>query len=231
MGDFSLTTFSSKGKLLQIEYALNAVAKGDTALGIKASNGVVIAVEKKMSSILIEEEAYHKISNICGHVGAVSAGLGPDFRVLIQSARKYNQEYYMKFREPIQVSSLCRETAQIVQEFTQSGGVRPFGVSLLVAGYDENGPHLYQLDPSGAYYEWKAAAIGKNMKNAKTFLEKRYNPEMELQDAIHTALLTLKEGFEGQMTSTNIEVGIVGKDGVFKVLKPSEIKDYLDEVE
>lgn len=85
-------------------------------------------------------------------------------------------------------------------------------MSLLVAGYDENGPHLYQLDPSGAYYgkktfefswflikfaEWKAAAIGKNMKNAKTFLEKRYNPEMELQDAIHTALLTLKEGFEG----------------------------------
>lgn len=116
-----MTTFSSKGKLLQIEYALNAVAKGDTALGIKASNGVVLAVEKKLASVLIEGDSYHKITNICGHIGAVYAGLGPDFRVLIQSARKYNQEYYMKFREPIQVSSLCRETAQTVQEFTQSG--------------------------------------------------------------------------------------------------------------
>ena len=121
MGDFSLTTFSSKGKLLQIEYALNAVAKGDTALGIKAYNGVVIAAEKKLSSILVEEDSYHKINNICPHVGAVYAGLGPDYRVLIEKARKYNQEYWMQYRESILVSSLCRETAQIVQEFTQSG--------------------------------------------------------------------------------------------------------------
>lgn len=84
-----------------------------------------------------------------------------------------------------------------MQEYTQSGGVRPFGVSLLVAGYDEDGPHLYQLDPSGAYYGWKATAIGKNAKNAKTFLEKRYNPDRSIQDAIHDALLTLKEGYQG----------------------------------
>lgn len=159
MGDFSLTTFSSKGKLLQIEYALNAVGKGDTAIGIKATNGVVIAAEKKLSSVLVEEDSFNKISNICTHVGAVYAGLGPDFRVLIEKSRKYNQEYFMKYRESIQVASLCRETAQIVQEFTQSGGVRPFGVSLLIAGYDDKGPHLYQLDPSGAYYGKKKFKI------------------------------------------------------------------------
>lgn len=121
MGDFSLTTFSSKGRLLQIEYALNAVSKGDTAIGIKGVNCVVLAVEKKMSSILVETDSFHKINSICGHIGAVYAGLGPDYRVLIEKTRKYNQEYYMKYREPILVSSLCRETAQIVQEFTQSG--------------------------------------------------------------------------------------------------------------
>ena len=118
-----------------------------------------------------------------------------------------------------------------MQEYTQSGGVRPFGVSLLMAGLDADGtPKLYQVDPSGAYFGWKATAIGKNYLNAKAFLEKRYQDEMELEDAVHTALLTLREGFEGEMTSENIEVGIVSKaDGKFRVLTPEQIQDYLDE--
>jgi len=92
-----------------------------------------------------------------------------------------------------------------------------------MGGFDDQGPHLYQLDPSGAYYEWKATAIGKNMKNAKTFLEKRYSSDMELDDVVHTALLTLKEGFEGQMNSTNIEVAVIGPDMNFRILTPKEI--------
>jgi 20S proteasome subunit alpha 2 len=103
-------------------------------------------------------------------------------------------------------------------------GVRPYGVSLLLAGYTENPPHsqnpfsLYQIDPSGdpsifcllisgSYFPWRATAIGRNASSAKQFLEKRYNPEMELEDAIHTALLTLKEGFEGEMTQDTVEIG------------------------
>lgn len=113
----------------------------------------------------------------------------------------------------------------------ESGGVRPFGVSLMMAGYDENGPQLYQIDPSGSYFAWKASAIGKNMVNAKSFLEKRYAEDMELEDAIHTALLTLKEGFEGELSADNIEVAIVGEDKKFRVLTPSEVADYLREVE
>ena len=101
----------------------------------------------------------------------------------------------------------------------------------MMAGFDEHGPQLYQIDPSGSYFAWKASAIGKNMINAKTFLEKRYNDEMELEDAVHTALLTLKEGFEGQITSENIEVAIVGENKQFKVLTASEVSDYLEEVE
>ena len=79
-----------------------------------------------------------------------------------------------------------------MQEYTQKGGVRPFGISLLMAGYDEEGPQLYQIDPSGAYFGWKATAIGKGMINAKNFLEKRYDPEMNIDDAVHIALLTMK---------------------------------------
>ena len=122
--------------------------------------------------------------------------------------------------------------AHLMQEFTQSGGVRPFGVSLLLAGYNDNsGPRLFQVDPSGAYFEWKATAIGKNFVNAKTFLEKRFNEAMELEDAIHTALLTLKEGFEGAMTESNVEIGVVAQDGNFKILSGAEVRDYLDEAE
>eukprot|EP01024_Parvocaulis_polyphysoides_P020312 TRINITY_DN19444_c0_g1_i1.p4 TRINITY_DN19444_c0_g1~~TRINITY_DN19444_c0_g1_i1.p4 ORF type:complete len:101 (-),score=19.59 TRINITY_DN19444_c0_g1_i1:81-383(-) len=100
-----------------------------------------------------------------------------------------------------------------------------------MAGFDDNGPQLYQIDPSGSYFAWKASAIGKNMMSAKTFLEKRYSEDMELEDAIHTALLTLKEGFEGEIKADNVEVGIVGEDKKFRVLTVAEVQDYLQEVE
>ena len=100
-----------------------------------------------------------------------------------------------------------------------------------MAGFDSNGPQLYQVDPSGTYFAWKASAIGKNMVNAKTFLEKRYSEDMELEDAIHTAILTLKEGFDGQISAENIEIGIVAEDRKFRVLTSAEVADYLSEVE
>merc|ERR1712070_591189 len=163
--------------------------------------------------------------------GVVYSGMGPDFRVLVRKGRKAAASYHTVYKEDIPTSQITAKMASIMQEFTQQGGVRPFGVSLLCAGFDHNGPQLFQIDPSGSYFAWKASAIGKHMVNAKTFLEKRYNDELELEDAVHTALLTLKEGFEGAMDHTNIEVGIVGADKKFSVLTPSEIKDYLGEVE
>ncbi|KAG5579136.1 hypothetical protein H5410_049763 [Solanum commersonii] len=216
MGDsqysFSLTTFSPSGKLVQIEHALTAVGSGQTSLGIKAANGVVIATEKKLPSILVDETSVQKIQTLTPNIGVVYSGMGPDSRVLVRKSRKQAEQYYRLYKESIPVTQLVRETAAVMQEFTQSGGVRPFGVSLLVAGYDDKGPQLYQVDPSGSYFSWKASAMGKNVSNAKTFLEKRYTEELELDDAVHTAILTLKEGFEGQISGKNIEIGIIGND-------------------
>lgn len=178
----------------------------------------------------MDETSYTKTQILCEHIGAVYAGLGPDFRLLAQKSRKLVQNYFVKYFEPVGVPTLCRETSELLQEKTQAGGYRPFGVSVLVAGYDESGPHLTQIDPSGAYYNWKATAIGKNAKNAKIFLEKRYKADMEIEDAIHTALMTLKEGFEGEMSSANIEVGVVRDDRKFHVLSPAQVKEYLDEL-
>lgn len=234
MGDsaysFSLTTFSRTGKLLQIEYALNAVANGRTALGICAKDGVVIATDKKTPSVLVDSDKVHKVELITPTTGFCYAGVGPDYRVLVKKARKAAQVYLKTYGQIQPVSQLVKEAASVMQEFTQRGGVRPFGVSLLVAGLDGDGtPGLFQVDPSGAYFGWKATAIGKNYVSAKNFLEKRWTSDMELEDAIHTALLTLREGFEGEMTAHNIQVGIVRKDGKFQNLTPAQIQDYLDE--
>ncbi|ORZ10281.1 nucleophile aminohydrolase [Lobosporangium transversale] len=235
---FSLTTFSPSGKLVQIEYALNAVNSGVTSIGIKATNGIVIATEKKAVSTLIDDSSLEKVAIICSNIGMVYSGMGPDYRVLVNKARKAAQAYKRVYMEEPPTAILVKEIASVMQEFTQSGGVRPFGVSLLIAGFDESGPMLYQVDPSGSYWPWKATAIGKNMVNAKTFLEKRYNEDIELEDAVHTAILTLKEGFEGQMTENTIEIGVITgivatkDDGSvvlpeFRKLSPSEVKDYL----
>lgn len=225
-------------QLVQIEYALNVVNQGVTSLGIKATNGIVIATEKKAASPLIDDSSLQKVVKICPNIGMVYSGMGPDFRVLVTKARKAAQTYKKTYNEYPHTRILVQEIAGAMQEATQSGGVRPFGVSVLVAGHDSTGPSLYQVDPSGTYFAWKASAIGKNMLNAKTFLEKRYNEDIELEDAVHTAILTLKEGFEGEMTENTIEIGIIGGSNVgygegkeqplFRRLTPAEIKDYLD---
>ncbi|KAJ5812418.1 nucleophile aminohydrolase [Penicillium riverlandense] len=251
---FSLTTFSPSGKLVQIEYALNAVNQGVTALGIKE---ILLAAHRPPS--------LSKISLITPDIGMVYAGMGPDYRVLVDKARKVSHTGYKRiYNEYPPTRILVQDVARVVQEATQSGGVRPYGVSLLVAGWDEGvepetaegvqtgggktggilkgGPSLYQVDPSGSYYPWKATAIGKHATSAKTFLEKRYTEGLELEDAIHIALLTLKETIEGEMNGDTIEIGIVGPPadhllgfkGVegaqgprFRKLTKEQIEDYL----
>ncbi|KAB0374478.1 hypothetical protein FD755_012970 [Muntiacus reevesi] len=189
---FLLTAFSPSGKLVQIEYALAAVAGGAPSVGIKAANGVVLATEKKQKPILYDEQSVHKVEAIT----------------------TYRFGNYLIYQEPIPTAQLVQRVTSMMQEYIQSGGVRPFGVSLLIC------------DPSGAYFAWKAIAMGKNYVNGKAFLEERYNEDLELEDAIHTVILTLKESFEGQMTEDNIEVGICNEAG-FRRLTPTEVKDYL----
>lgn len=171
------------------------------------------------------------------NIGMVYAGMGPDYRVLVDRARKVSHTSYKRiYNEYPPTRILVQDVARVMQEATQSGGVRPYGVSLLVAGWDEGvlpdeeiearsveggekklpgktggilkgGPMLYQVDPSGSYFPWKATAIGKAAPQAKTFLEKRYAEDLELEDAIHIALLTLKESIEGEMSGETIEIG------------------------
>lgn len=210
-----------------------------------ATNGVVLATEKKSSSSLVNSDTLSKISLITPNIGAVYSGMGPDFRVLVDKSRKISHTNYKRvYNEYPPTKILVSEVAKIMQESTQSGGVRPYGVSLLIAGYDDHNKFgLYQVDPSGSYFPWKATAIGKGAVAAKTFLEKRWNDELELEDAIHIALLTLKESIEGDMNGDTVEIAIVGEPNDdllgfqgaenqvgprFKKLSPQEINDRLE---
>ncbi|KAI6221924.1 Proteasome subunit alpha type [Aphelenchoides fujianensis] len=229
MGDhygFSLTTFSPSGKLMQIEYALNAVKNGQPSVGLRANDGVVLATENK-GSILTENE--FKTEKIAEHIGCVYSGMGPDYRLLVRKARKIAMEYELAYGEEIPVIQLVTKIAIVMQEYTQSGGVRPFGVSLLIAGWDKlkNRPLLFQSDPSGAYFAWKATALGKNDLSAKTFLEKRFTDSIELDDGIHTALLTLRESFDVAMTEENVELAICTAEG-FRRLTKQQLKDHIN---
>lgn len=171
----------------------------------------------------------------------VYSGMGPDYRVLVDKARKVSHTGYKRiYNEYPPTRILVQDVARVMQEATQSGGVRPYGVSLLIAGWDDGvepetkeladegletdaekkkasgktggilkgGPSLYQVDPSGSYFPWKATAIGKSATSAKTFLEKRYKDDLELEDAVHIALLTLKETIEGEMNGETVEIGM-----------------------
>ncbi|KAH3661781.1 hypothetical protein OGAPHI_005959 [Ogataea philodendri] len=232
-------------ELKQIEHALAAVKQGVTSLGIKATNGIVLATERKSSSVLVQSDFVDKIVNITPDIGMTYAGMGPDFRVLTDKSRKVAHTNYKRiYNENPPTKILVSEVAKIMQDATQSAGVRPYGVSLLLGGYDENnGFMLYQVDPSGSYFPWKATAIGKGSNAAKTFLEKRWNEELELEDAIHIALLTLKESIEGEMNGDTVEISVIGSENVdllgfqgvsnvsgprFRKLSKQEINDRLE---
>jgi len=130
---------------------------------------------------------------------------------------------------------LSKAVADLFQEYTQSGGVRPFGIGMIVAGYDEGqGAQIYQVEASGTFYCWKATALGRGATEAKQFLEKTYTDDQDIGDATHLAIKALKNSFDGEMTARNIEVGIIKESDPnkeFKVLTQEEIQDLLREVE
>ncbi|XP_036354658.1 LOW QUALITY PROTEIN: proteasome subunit alpha type-2-like [Octopus sinensis] len=197
------------------------------------SQGVVLATERYHRTVLYDVESLHKIEPIGKHSGATFSGISPDFRVIIKFIRKQCANYMYKYDSEMGVETLAQGVSHIMQEYTQSGslcaharGVRPFGMSLLVAGWSEGKGHLYQCDPSGIHFPWKACAIGKNHLSNRLFLEKRYDSTMMLDDAVHTAILTLQDNFDGAMTEHDIDIALATPSG-FRQLSAAEVKDYL----
>ncbi|KAH8273481.1 hypothetical protein KR018_003872 [Drosophila ironensis] len=223
---FSLTTFSASGRLKQLKYASAAITVGDTSVGVLATNGVVIAMENQKESRLCDAQSVHQLETIDKHLGMAYSGFGPDFRPLVFNARKLAQTFRLAFKEPIPVEVLVERMSLMMQEFTQTGGVRPFGVGLLVCGWDYGRPYLYRLNPAGNSSAWTATGMGKHGAEAQAYLRQHSRKSMNLCEAVGIAILALRAGFEGQMTANNIEVGVCDAKG-FKLLTVPQIREIL----
>eukprot|EP00270_Netrium_digitus_P006630 TRINITY_DN1923_c0_g1_i2.p1 TRINITY_DN1923_c0_g1~~TRINITY_DN1923_c0_g1_i2.p1 ORF type:complete len:250 (+),score=75.74 TRINITY_DN1923_c0_g1_i2:174-923(+) len=213
--DNRTTTFSPEGRLYQVEYAMEAISHAGAAVGILAVNGVVLAAEKKITSKLLEtSKSAEKMYKIDEHVAAAVAGITADANILINSARLAAQRYYFAYQEPMPVEQLVQSLCDTKQGYTQFGGLRPFGVSFLFAGWDKNfGFQLYQSDPSGNYGGWKATAIGANHQAAQSILKQEYKADMELEGAVQLALKVLSKTMDSAaLSAEKLELAHVSRD-------------------
>jgi|Transcript_79887 20S proteasome subunit alpha 5 len=235
--DRGVNTFSPEGRLFQVEYALEAIKLGSTAIGICTNEGVILAVEKRITSPLIEASSIEKILEIDTHMGCAMSGLTADARTLIDHARVEAQAHWFTYNERMPIESNVHAISDVALEFSEEGGKdkknrmsRPFGVALLVAGVDPvDGPSLWNTEPSGTYTKYMACAIGSAQEGATNLLQEQYKKDMSFADAELLALTTLRQVMEEKLTKINIEVGICKvekdvKDVKFKLYSTEELE-------
>jgi 20S proteasome subunit alpha 5 len=229
--DRGVNTFSPEGRLFQVEYAIEAIKLGSTAIGISTSEGVVLAVEKRVASPLLNPASIEKIMEIDSHIGCALSGLTADARTMIDHARVETQSHRFNYDEPMGIEACVQAVCDLALRFGENRKgkeeqmSRPFGVALLVAGIDENGPQLYHTDPSGTFIQFEAKAIGGGSEGAQTNLQDKYNKSLTLKEAEKLALSTLKQVMEEQVTSQNIEIGAVTThDKRFRLYNKDELE-------
>ena len=229
--DMAITQFSPEGRLFQVEYAIEAVRRGTTAIVCRNKNSVVFAVEKKSSELQDDSTGSEKIFKIDDHIGVAIAGLTADARVLIDRARVQAQVNILNYDERISVKDSTLNICEYKQVFTQNAGVRPFGVSFLVAGIDSNGPSLYLTDPSGAMWSYFSFAIGSGAAEARTYLEEHYNEDISDENLKLLPLKTLKQLMGDNLSKNTCDVAfILKKDKKFKLLSVDEKEELLKKI-
>ncbi|KCV72600.1 20S proteasome subunit alpha 5 [Fonticula alba] len=227
--DRGINTFSPEGRIFQVEYAIEAIKLGSTAIGIQTSEGVILAVEKRVVSPLIEPQSVEKISEIDRHVGCVWSGLMGDSRTLVEHARVEALNHTFTYDEPMRIESLAQSICDLALRFGE--GVhgqraimaRPFGVALLLAGHDDRGPQLYHTDPSGTFTRQDAKAIGAGSEGAQASLREHFRKDMTLADAERLALKILGEVMEERLSSQNIDVASVTASGGYRLYTREQI--------
>src|SRR5438128_733856 len=203
--DRAITVFSPDGRLFQVEYARVAVTRGNTTVGLKFKDGIVLMADKKIGSRLVETSSIEKIFQIDEHVGAATSGLVADARVLVDYARLVAQINKVTYSEKIGVDLLVKRICDYKQNYTQYGGVRPFGTALLVAGVDDLGTHLFETDPSGALVSYKAGSIGQGRQAVMELLEEKYKENMAQDDAMILGLQGLQKAAEGEKLEARVK--------------------------
>lgn len=233
--DRGVNTFSPEGRLFQVEYAIEAIKLGSTAIGIQTQEGVVLAVEKRVTSPLIVPSSIEKIMEIDTHIGCAMSGLIADSRTLIDKARIEAQNHWFTYNERMRVESVTQAVSNMALQFgdddADPGAMsRPFGVALLFAGVDDDGPQLFHMDPSGTFLQYDAKAIGSGSEGAQQSLQEVYHKSMKLEEGCLEALKILKQVMEEKLTSTNIEMAVVTREKLFHMLSKEEMEPFIQKL-
>jgi len=213
--DRTIVVFSPDGRLLQVEYARQAVKRGSTAAGLVVSNGIILGATKSSAPLSVSD-SYKKIFVIDSHIGIVGSGILADARYLVDIARVKAQINKITYGEPISVHTTAKHLANHKHMATQYAGLRPFGIGLLVGGVDSDGANLYETDPSGTMLQWKAQAIGRGSEKAKKILSSEFKDGMTVKDGLRLIIKALKAGEKG-VTKDNIELALITEKGIKKV--------------
>ena len=227
--DRAITMFSPEGRLLQVEYAKKTVKQGATAIGLVCKDGVVLVTDKRLIDTLIVPEATEKIFQVDDHIATTAAGILSDARVLIERAQLKAQQHRVTYDSPIDVLTIVKDICDLKQITTQSAGLRPFGVSLLVGGVDEDGEaRLFVTDPTGIFFQYMATAIGEGETEVQEMLHKQYKEDMSTEEGVRLAVKALLKAVGENFTADRLDIVTISKDKKrFKKLSKAEIEKVL----
>jgi proteasome alpha subunit len=224
--DMTPTMYSPDGRIYQVEYAIETVKRGTLAIGIATKQGVIMAVEEKPRT-LQTSNITQKIFQVDYHIGVAAAGYIPDARVQVDGARFFSQGNRMTYDESVEVATVAKHLADQAHQFTQYGGVRPNGVSMIIAGIDQKGESIYVTDPSGTYVQFAAVAIGAGSDDVNAFLEKHYKDDLSLDDAASLAIAAINLKAETKDGVNNIKMAKVTSEAkIFEKVSESDLQNY-----
>lgn len=239
--DSRTTIFSPEGRLYQVEYAMEAIGHAGTCLGILANDGVVLACEKRNTNKLLDDlysaENSEKIYKLSESMACSVAGITSDANVLTNELRLIAQRYLLQYQEEMPCEQVVSQLCDVKQAYTQFGGKRPFGVSLVYVGWDRHyGFQLYQSDPSGNYGGWKATCIGNNSQSAISMLKTDYKEgEMTLEESLKLAVKIFAKTLDtNKLTSEKLEIATLTRDGDktrIRILPVAELEPLIKEHE
>lgn len=211
--DRSITMFSPDGRLLQVEYAKKTVKQGSTALGITCKDGIVLVADKRVSSKLMVAEAIEKTFFIDDHIVTTASGIISDARVLVDRSQLKAQQHFVTYNGKIDVLSIVKDMCDLKQICTQSAGLRPFGVSMIVAGIEEDDSiKLFVTEPYGLYFQYRAAAIGEGDVEIEQILQKKWKANLAVDDAVKLGVDALKEVLKADFDVNTCDVAVIRAD-------------------
>ncbi len=229
--DRAITMFSPDGRLLQVEYAKKTVRQGSTAIGMVCSDGILLVADKRVVDSLVVPESVEKIWQIAEHIGATASGILSDARVLIDRAQVRAQQNRLTYDSEIDTLTIVKDICDLKQICTQSGGLRPFGVSILVAGIDDHSPRLYETDPIGIFFQYRATAIGEGEVEVEEILHNEYKPDLSVEEGLKLSLKALKKVLGENFNIERVDAAYISSaEKRFKKITKSKLEKTASEL-